>query len=421
MQVTAPDINIRSLRRHAGRLFLDGGIRSLSLSGARKSVRAQAGFTIVELLVVIVVIGILTTLVIVAYNGIQQRAKIAVIQSDLEQGAKQLETYRFGTSTSEQYPADQATANLKASSGTTLNYQVNNSAVPPSYCLTAVNGSLNYRVSNTSTTPTVGTCTGVLASGASCPNGFIVVPGSTTFGTSEFCVMKYEAKQATATVPISQASGAPWVDISQTNAITYSANVVGCTGCRLISEAEWLTIAHNALNVSTNWSGGSVGNGYIYSGHSDGTPSGVLVADTNDSNSYSGTGNDTPSNQRRTLTLSNGEVIWDFAGNAFEWTNATLTGTQPGAAGWAYREYNNPGDSKGSISTAFPSFGTPAASGWTSVQGIGQYYSSTSDPNTFGFIRGGDRSAGSTSGVFALNLQHGPSITMPYLGFRVVK
>lgn len=37
--------------------------------------RKSSGFTIVELLIVIVIIGILAALVIVAYNGIQQRAR----------------------------------------------------------------------------------------------------------------------------------------------------------------------------------------------------------------------------------------------------------------------------------------------------------------------------------------------------------
>jgi len=41
----------------------------------------QQGFTIVELLIVIVVIGILAAITIVAYNGIQNRGKAAAAQS----------------------------------------------------------------------------------------------------------------------------------------------------------------------------------------------------------------------------------------------------------------------------------------------------------------------------------------------------
>lgn len=37
--------------------------------------KQNSGFTIVELLIVIVVIGILAAITIVAYNGVQQRAR----------------------------------------------------------------------------------------------------------------------------------------------------------------------------------------------------------------------------------------------------------------------------------------------------------------------------------------------------------
>jgi prepilin-type N-terminal cleavage/methylation domain-containing protein len=53
------------------------------------------GFTIVELLIVIVVIAILAFISIVAYNGIQNRANDAAVQSDLTGIAKKYELYKI--------------------------------------------------------------------------------------------------------------------------------------------------------------------------------------------------------------------------------------------------------------------------------------------------------------------------------------
>lgn len=59
----------------------------------KKSTHAStrtAGFTIVELLIVIVVIAILAVISIVLYNGIQDRAAAATLQSDLRNASTQL-------------------------------------------------------------------------------------------------------------------------------------------------------------------------------------------------------------------------------------------------------------------------------------------------------------------------------------------
>lgn len=68
--------------------------RRLCYNNHMKPWAKQTGFTIVELLIVIVVIGILAAITIVAYNGIQGRAKDSQTDSALSQVKKVLEIYR---------------------------------------------------------------------------------------------------------------------------------------------------------------------------------------------------------------------------------------------------------------------------------------------------------------------------------------
>lgn len=53
----------------------------------------RAGFTIVELLIVVVVIAILAAITIVAYNGIQQTARDSIRKNDIANVAKALHLY----------------------------------------------------------------------------------------------------------------------------------------------------------------------------------------------------------------------------------------------------------------------------------------------------------------------------------------
>lgn len=111
-------------------------------------IKKQTGFTIVELLIVIVVIGILAAITIVSYNGIQDRARTTVLISDLTNSSQQLSIDQIKTGV---YPATVAAADnnsgLKASAGTTYSYTVNNAAAPPTYCLSATNGKQTYSIS----------------------------------------------------------------------------------------------------------------------------------------------------------------------------------------------------------------------------------------------------------------------------------
>lgn len=57
------------------------------------------GFTIVELLIVIVVIGILAAITIVAYNGMQERARVQKANSDLNALVKAIKIARINAGT----------------------------------------------------------------------------------------------------------------------------------------------------------------------------------------------------------------------------------------------------------------------------------------------------------------------------------
>ena len=409
--------------------------RKGKLNSTKRS-RSLSAFTIVELLIVIVIIAILAAITIVTYTGIQNRARSSALQSNLSQMAKGLEVSKVANS--EVYPSTLTAANIKVPDSGAYNYQTNGS----SYCLSATNAGISYKVSNTNSSPAEGTCSGILADGSACPTGFIVVPGNSTFGTSDFCVMKYEAKIAgqsngnqtysSAFVPESRADGTPWVNITQTNAIAEASTVSGCTGCHLMTEAEWMTLAANVLSVPSNWSGGTVGSGYIYSGHNDNSPASSLAASTDDTDGYNGTGNSSSSSpsQRRTLTLTNGEVVWDLAGNVNEWTSQTITTSSIGISGdsaFNWRQWNLAGLSFGNIPTSsLPSAlaslsGLSGITGWTSTQGIGQLYANYADATSRAFIRGGNWGSGSNAGVLTLNLSYAPSSTYTSLGFRVAR
>lgn len=78
-----------------------------------KNLKDQKGFTIVELLIVIVVIGILAAIVIVAFNGVQARANKTAAESAAKTVQKKLEAFNAVKSA---YPGTQAAMNTETES-----------------------------------------------------------------------------------------------------------------------------------------------------------------------------------------------------------------------------------------------------------------------------------------------------------------
>lgn len=340
--------------------------RSREASVARRS--RQNGFTIVELLIVIVVIGILSTISLVAFNNVTERAKTSSMLAETSQWKKASELHK-------------------------------------------------------------------IESGIECPTGYVFIYGNTTLGTSDFCVMKYEAKNDGSGNAVSTASGPPWASITQTAAIAAAS----ATGGHLITEAEWMTIAADVLSVKYNWSGGEVGSGYIYQGHVNHNPSSALAASTDDSDSLfgitGGTGTTAGTNSSRVLYLKSGDAIWDFSGNVYEWTQQTI-GTPTltvsnigvsGDSGFTWREWTLGSLSLGNLQavsrpgTLASIDGLSGITGWNTNQGVGRIRANHADTSANAFIRGGFWYYTLNAGVLALDLGFTPSHAIDSVGFRVAR
>lgn len=127
--------------------------------GTSSRQKIQAGFTIVELLIVIVVIGILAAISLVAYNGITNKANIASAQSAAAQANKKV-LLSTGLN-NDQVPTDLAAAGVVNSGNTTYQYAANTNATPQTFCITATKGTASYYINNTDhPTPTSGGCPG---------------------------------------------------------------------------------------------------------------------------------------------------------------------------------------------------------------------------------------------------------------------
>lgn len=99
---------------------------SISTSNGRGRVPA---FTIVELLIVIVVIGILAAISIVAYNGISERARQSSASSAASQAHRKISAYLAEHGA---LPANLEAAGLSSSQGgTSLQYSSTPSSTPP--------------------------------------------------------------------------------------------------------------------------------------------------------------------------------------------------------------------------------------------------------------------------------------------------
>jgi prepilin-type N-terminal cleavage/methylation domain-containing protein len=240
------------------------------------------------------------------------------------------------------------------------------------------------------------------------------------------CIMQYEAKKGTGNIATSVATGTPWVSIYQDVAKAECEKI----NAHLITNAEWMAIARDIEDQDANWSDNKVGTGYLNIGHATGNSG--AAATTGSASEYS-TGSNTlvpfsslvDHKGKRTHTLSNGQSIWDFSGNVWEWLDRVIP-TQEGIVGsGAWNEINGSTGNFINWTTSTNPYllyteAGPVNQNLTSTHGIGKIakYNHTDDR---AFVRGGDWNNGALAGVFALRLSHSPSHSNGYIGFRCAR
>ena len=129
----------------------------------KSNMNKNKGFTIVELLIVVVVIAILAAITIVSYNGITARTTSAALESGLSSSAKKVMQYHIENGS---YPdATWVSNNLELGNGAVLAY----TSTASTFCLQGVKDSLGMSINETTGSPSETLC---------------ATPANPTFGTA---------------------------------------------------------------------------------------------------------------------------------------------------------------------------------------------------------------------------------------------
>ncbi len=223
---------------------------------------------------------------------------------------------------------------------------------------------------------------------------FVIVPETTLpNGTvvPSFQVGKYACSKSDIDTAIIRADRKPWNYINFKNAKKACIDA----GYALITELQYLAIAHQIINQPENWTTGKVGEGEVYRGLHKGN-----LNEAQDGNYVS----DDPL-ERRWHVLSNGERVYDFSGNIYSWVFDDVQGDENGIVA-------KPFDKESPTITTAPYESREHGIGDTSVGG--------GDWSGLALVRGGYWLSDGIAGVFRL-YNDWPDYDNNGVGFRCTK
>lgn len=406
------------------------------------------GFTLVELMVVIAIIGILATLIMVTLDNTKTTARNTRRLADIKELQLALKLFYNDNGF---YPTAITAGSSISRNGVNYLLRVpenpkpwnDGSCLNQDYIYKQIENGKRYTISfclsdrtdDLSSGTKLATANGIL----NCPTDWVGIPGSETFQTNDFCVMKYEAKCALASnptsglttplssnstynnssqacagsyMPVSTSSGFPIANITHSTAKTYCQNIGG----HLITNAEWMTIARNVEQVGANWWGQSYHSGSLDLGNYGLSSSGLAM----DGSLQFGSNRWWIPIYNRDLLLLSGDTIKDFSGNVAEWVDGQCT------LGSGSGNYHNTSGAlidwpNSNLDDYERGVAGPSDPLWISnSEGVGQYKGCSTNGNAF--LRGGHLNAGYDVGIYHLDLTNNTSSSSGSLiGFRCVK
>lgn len=258
-----------------------------------KWARKHRGFTIVELLIVIVMVAILATITIVAYNGIRERAEQSAQESSLSQAARKLLAY--AVENTETYPASLAVIGISDSDDTSYTYQADNTVSPAYYCVSVTVGGQSTRfLSSKNAAPAAGSCVdlvgwwpfngdysdyakdahAVTALGpVTSTTGQNSASGAYQFGAGDgLAVDNFDYGVMRQPNPGSSWSMSAWVQTTNVGAVVSESIVVGRYGCHgglytydssSLPAVSYYFAIKSSSNTSNCWSGASSAAGVV--------------------------------------------------------------------------------------------------------------------------------------------------------------
>lgn len=210
-----------------------------------KKQSVRHGFTIVELLIVVVIIAVLAAITVAAFNGVQRRANESASASGASTAVKKIELYKGVNGT---YPATLADVAFSPAGGTSYQYYVDGTSA--NYCVTATTNNVSMYSNSSTPAPQKGGCAGHTVDGVAPITNYVLNPsvenGLTGGWSGDGSVMTSMAYQGTKSMTYTGAA-------TPLDKAIYLTVAVPSAGTYYVSAYVYITGSANSFTGGTSY------------------------------------------------------------------------------------------------------------------------------------------------------------------------